>query len=559
MTVLTVGAAGAAGTFDYTCDGTADEVEIAAAIGAAGAGGTVALSAGTFHCSAAIDLLAGVSLVGAGAALTEIASTHNTLDAFLRAAGNNTIGDFTLAGHGSVAARGDNVTVARVDCTARIKPFAAFWASAVTGTIDNVLFEDCRALGTSGHGFFIDGLFAPLAADPVFSNITFRRCSAIGCGAARDLDYGTAWEWICGFLLEESCTTFTFENLAFEDCTATGCYKDGFHIEASTTIRPVSCTMDGCTSARNGIARLDAFEGYGFAVTPHFTLTDCTSTGDYAGVSVGTTYDGRTAPVRLTRVHVVDPVADGFYIGSPYYDGRLGNLIADGCSVSGCAAPNNYLYVWYCTDAKFLNFRVTDCTGAFEEGTFGSGTTIVYDPPFALSPVAPYAGQPIAFTDLSYGVSSWLWDFGDGSGSAAQHPTHTFAAPGRYVVTLAAGGNTVARTGMVREAVVYGGVELSEADLAPLDHDPVANATDLHNGRVGLQGSPVSRRTWTINALADDHAEIEALAALKGQHLTLNINGVEYPGVMIRPPMLETQLTPAAWAYQIGLVQETRR
>jgi hypothetical protein len=104
----------------------------------------------------------------------------------------------------------------------------------------------------------------------------------------------------------------------------------------------------------------------------------------------------------------------------------------------------------------------------------------------------------------------------------------------------------------------YGEIVLSEADIAPIDHEPTCNATDLQNGRVRLQGSSVSRRAWTIDALADDHAEIEALAALKGQHLTLNLNGVEYPGVMIRPPMLETQLTPAAWAYQIGFVQETR-
>lgn len=37
------------------------------------------------------------------------------------------------------------------------------------------------------------------------------------------------------------------------------------------------------------------------------------------------------------------------------------------------------------------------------------------------------------------------------------------------------------------------------------------------------------------------------------------LDGVQHPGVMIRSPMLETQLTPAAWAYQIGFVQETRR
>lgn len=61
---------------------------------------------------------------------------------------------------------------------------------------------------------------------------------------------------------------------------------------------------------------------------------------------------------------------------------------------------------------------------------------------------------------------------------------------------------------------------------------------------------------YTCDGTAD---EVEILAALTGQHAVLNVNGTEYPGVMIRPPLLETQLTPAAWAYQVGFVQETRR
>lgn len=43
-----------------------------------------------------------------------------------------------------------------------------------------------------------------------------------------------------------------------------------------------------------------------------------------------------------------------------------------------------------------------------------------------------------AFTNLSTGAVSFLWDFGDGSGSSLASPTHTYSAPGSYTVKLIA-------------------------------------------------------------------------------------------------------------------------
>ena len=51
------------------------------------------------------------------------------------------------------------------------------------------------------------------------------------------------------------------------------------------------------------------------------------------------------------------------------------------------------------------------------------------------------APLPVQFTDTSTGdVNSWSWDFGDGSISAAQYPSHTYLAPGTYTVSLTAAG-----------------------------------------------------------------------------------------------------------------------
>lgn len=43
----------------------------------------------------------------------------------------------------------------------------------------------------------------------------------------------------------------------------------------------------------------------------------------------------------------------------------------------------------------------------------------------------------VAFRDESVGaVTTWQWDFGDGTTSAEQHPQHTYAKPGNYVIQL---------------------------------------------------------------------------------------------------------------------------
>lgn len=71
----------------------------------------------------------------------------------------------------------------------------------------------------------------------------------------------------------------------------------------------------------------------------------------------------------------------------------------------------------------------------------GSLTTEPATPP----PVADFAAEPqtgrapltVRFTDLSTGqISSWFWDFGDGTSSTQQHPTHTYSKTGTYTVSL---------------------------------------------------------------------------------------------------------------------------
>ncbi len=72
-------------------------------------------------------------------------------------------------------------------------------------------------------------------------------------------------------------------------------------------------------------------------------------------------------------------------------------------------------------------------------------TVVVAGPTLGNLPPNPYflhtrRGMTIEFEDRSWdsdgNITSWLWDFGDNGSSTEQNPTHTFAEPGTYTVTL---------------------------------------------------------------------------------------------------------------------------
>jgi len=56
---------------------------------------------------------------------------------------------------------------------------------------------------------------------------------------------------------------------------------------------------------------------------------------------------------------------------------------------------------------------------------------------FKGSPRAGYVPLSVTFTDLSIGtISNWSWDFGDGSTSSEENPTHTYTGMGLFTVNL---------------------------------------------------------------------------------------------------------------------------
>ncbi|MFB3881009.1 MAG: PKD domain-containing protein [Armatimonadota bacterium] len=93
-------------------------------------------------------------------------------------------------------------------------------------------------------------------------------------------------------------------------------------------------------------------------------------------------------------------------------------------------------------------FVVADRTNAIAESDESNNTiygwivTVLPAAPaadFAASPRSGPAPLGVQFTDLSTGnPTSWSWDFGDGGTSTARNPSHTYAGPGAYTVSLTA-------------------------------------------------------------------------------------------------------------------------
>jgi hypothetical protein len=79
-------------------------------------------------------------------------------------------------------------------------------------------------------------------------------------------------------------------------------------------------------------------------------------------------------------------------------------------------------------NASFLNeFRLMPLEPQFQKAIDAHWTFKVIDMNRRL----------VAFEDESIGkVTSWKWDFGDGTSSDEQHPLHTYTEPGQYVVVL---------------------------------------------------------------------------------------------------------------------------
>jgi len=162
---------------------------------------------------------------------------------------------------------------------------------------------------------------------------------------------------------------------------------------------------------------------------------------------------------------------------------------------------------------------------------------------FLGSPTAGTAPLAVGFTDLSTNSpTSWFWSFGDGDNSSSQDPSHEYASPGSYTVTLTAtnagGGDSeikssyIAVTPLAPAADFTGSPTTGAAPLTVTFSDLSANSPtswfwDFGDGQGSTAHNPshqyASAGTYTVALTAtnagggDTNVKTNYIAATSGQ------------------------------------------
>ena len=132
----------------------------------------------------------------------------------------------------------------------------------------------------------------------------------------------------------------------------------------------------------------------------------------------------------------------------------------------------------YASDGVYdVSLTVTTSTGRRHTATKRSFITAQRAPraAFSATPRNGEAPLTVQFTDLSAAgsapITSWQWDFGDGSTSTDRNPFHSYSRPGRYNVTLgistAVGSNSVTQVNYI---------QVEQKPVAAFSATPVSSA-----------------------------------------------------------------------------------
>jgi len=259
-----------------------------------------------------------------------------------------------------------------------------------------------------------------------------------------------------------------------------GCYYDsaGVFVGHLIVVYP-----NGCSQYVNlDTVRIDA------SPQPHFTMTNFTgckplsvnftnisSTGNYTW---NWDFGDGTTSIQTNPIHVYDSV--GYFIPSLvatspngctnviknvwYYvnvNGPTASFKPD--VISGCfpltvsfanSTVGAVAYNWNFGDGSFSTLQhpshVYNSIGTYQVSLVAAnaqgckdtliystlinvtGSILNFSPPPTVTACAPHS---VNFADAS-GAAAWLWDFGDGTTSTIANPSHTYAIPGNYTVSL---------------------------------------------------------------------------------------------------------------------------
>jgi len=222
--------------------------------------------------------------------------------------------------------------------------------------------------------------------------------------------------------------------------------------DVQTGCVPLMVQFQDATTAPDGVVSWLWDFGDGTTSTFANPVHVYADTGSYDVSLVIQTNDGCIDSILLTDyIMVGEPVQGLDFVVSPPEACAIEPIIFTNTSLS----PNVISWTWDFGDGQTFagmnTVHLYQDTGYFHvsligESALGCRDTLTQDSAVKIiEPVALFSINPtlncttpatVNFIDQSIVPTSWLWDFGDGTTSTSQNPTHTYANPGSYNVSL---------------------------------------------------------------------------------------------------------------------------
>ncbi|MFN0201249.1 MAG: PKD domain-containing protein [Bacteroidia bacterium] len=166
---------------------------------------------------------------------------------------------------------------------------------------------------------------------------------------------------------------------------------------------------------------------------------------------------------------------------------------------------------WGASNSGFANVRVDMLQLRASDkviiaATHGRGlfwSDVFTDPTanFTADKKTTYQNTTIQFSDISYKSTAWSWNFGDGTTSTLQHPTHSYTTAGLYDVSLIinAGASAITKTGFI-QILPDKGTPYAIADGGNFEVNPLHFGANIASGTTWQRGaSAVAGKSGTVS------------------------------------------------------------
>ncbi|MDY7075350.1 MAG: PKD domain-containing protein, partial [Chloroflexota bacterium] len=357
------------------------------------------------------------------------------------------------------------------------------------------------------------GVFSPTHPIPA-SGGTAQIVYAIIVSGGTGSDYATGHETWAGWL-----TTTPTGTAVFGYQTITSALDADFTADPLSGVEPLTVHFTDTSISDDGITTWSwDLDGDGSSDSTDENPTfEYTTSGIYTVTLTVQEADGdldTETKVSYVTVEDTDPIADftadvtsgdkplrvQFTDLSTSYDGISAwnwDLDGDGFDDSTNANP---IFEYTASGVYTVTLTVQEADGDLDTETRPTYITVTTPAPIADFSALPRSGVApltVAFTDLSTGdITAWLWDFGDGITGTTQHPTHTYAIPGYFGVTLTVSGPGGPAVESKLDYIVIGAH--SAPPLADFSASPLSGTVPLTVAFTDLSAGDITTWTWSF-------------------------------------------------------------